>query len=116
MDELLLVDITSDSMAPVRLLDLINTTSSRADLRFGFNTGGDVFILNKRDGIIRRLVSLEPEVMLGDVNRDGVVNFSDISPFIALLAATEFQEEADTNGDGTVDFADIGPFISLLST
>ena len=59
-------------------------------------------------------VAVEP-TLLGDVNRDGAVNFLDISPFIALLATGEFQAEADTNGDGEFDFLDIGPFISLLS-
>ena len=116
LDELLLIDVTSDSTDPVRLLDLINTTSSRADLRFSFNTGGEAFILNKRDGIIRRLVSLETEFPLGDVNRDGVVDFLDIAPFIALLTAGDFQDEADTNGDDTVDFLDISPFIALLTS
>ena len=57
LDELLLIDVNSDSMDPVRLLELLNTTSPRADLRFSFDTGGDVFILNKRDGIVRRLVA-----------------------------------------------------------
>ncbi len=60
LSELRLVD---DAFDDVRLLDLINdaraarglSASSRADLRFGFNTPGQVFILNKRDGIIRRL-------------------------------------------------------------
>ena len=58
----------------------------------------------------------ELEVLLGDVDRNGVVDFSDISPFIAVLAANGDQAEADTNEDGLVDFSDIGPFISLLSS
>ena len=116
LDELLMIDVTSDSTDPVRLLDLIDPPSSRADLRFSFNTGGDVFILNKRDGIIRRLVSLEPEFPLGDINRDGVVDFLDIAPFIAVLTANSDQAEADINGDGTVDFLDISGFIALLNS
>ena len=52
---------------------------------------------------------------LGDVNRDGVVNFADITPFINLLTTSEFQYEADINGDGAVNFLDISPFIALLS-
>ena len=57
---------------------------------------------------------LESEFLLGDVNRDGVVNFFDISPFIAVLQAQDFQAEADIDGDGDVDFFDINPFIDLL--
>ena len=53
--------------------------------------------------------------ILGDVNVDGEVNFLDISPFIALLSAGNFQEEADIDGNGVVNFLDIAPFIRLLT-
>ena len=51
-------------MEPLRLLDLINesrtarglSAATRADLRFGINTPGEVYITNKQDGIVRRLV------------------------------------------------------------
>ena len=59
---------------------------------------------------------VEGPVLLGDVNRDGAVDFLDISPFIVLLSAGDFQAEADTNEDGVVDFLDISPFIILLSS
>lgn len=52
---------------------------------------------------------------LGDVNRDGMVNFFDISPFISLLSSGTFQVEADANEDGLVNFFDINSFIGLLS-
>ena len=54
-------------------------------------------------------------ILLGDVNTDDVVNFLDISPFIAILSAGDFQEEADVNQDGIVNFLDIAPFIGILS-
>jgi len=54
--------------------------------------------------------------LLGDVNKDGVVDFLDISPFISLLSTGEFQDEADIDSSGTVDFLDISPFIVLLSS
>ena len=57
-----------------------------------------------------------PEVLLGDCNQDGVVNFQDIAPFISILSAGGFRAEADINGDGVVDFADISPFISILAS
>ena len=53
--------------------------------------------------------------LLGDVNRDGVVDFLDISPFITVLASASFQTEADINMDLEVDFLDISPFILILS-
>ena len=52
---------------------------------------------------------------LGDVDRDGAVNFLDISPFIGLLTTGEYQLEADTNEDNDVNFLDISPFIQMLS-
>ena len=53
--------------------------------------------------------------ILGDINRDGEVNFLDVSPFISVLTAGEFLCEADINQSGVVNFLDISPFISLLS-
>lgn len=53
--------------------------------------------------------------MLGDVDRNGVANFLDIGPFIALLSDGGFQEEADIDEDESVNFLDIGPFIGILS-
>ena len=50
-----------------------------------------------------------------DVNQDGMVDFLDIAPFIAVLSSGGFQAEADCNGDTMVDFADIAPFIAALS-
>ena len=55
-------------------------------------------------------------MLLGDVNKDYVVNFLDISPFISILSAGGFQAEADTNEDGEVSFLDISSFISLLTS
>lgn len=58
-----------------------------------------------------------PEItLLGDANCDGIVNFLDISPFIALLSSGEFKAQADVDENGEVNFLDIAPFISILST
>lgn len=63
-------------------------------------------------GIVTEVVP----VLLGDVNTDGVVNFFDIAPFIALLSTETFQIEADMNQNGIVSFSDIAPFIVALSS
>ena len=55
-------------------------------------------------------------VLLGDVGRDGVVDFSDIAPFIGILQSGTFLEEADCNQDGVVTFADIPAFIGILQS
>ena len=54
-------------------------------------------------------------VLLGDVNLDQTVDFSDISDFISILSINGFQAEADFDGNGMVDFSDISPFIAALS-
>ena len=53
--------------------------------------------------------------LLGDVNRDGAIDFRDISPFIGLLSTGNMQFEADVNQDGVVNFVDISGFINLLA-
>lgn len=62
------------------------------------------------------VVSIPGAVLLGDVNLDGVVDFADIPPFIALLSTEGFQAEADIDLDGSITFMDIPPFIDILIT
>ena len=50
----------------------------------------------------------------GDVNLSGMVDFSDIAPFIAVLQGGMFQAEADCDCSTVVDFADIPAFIAIL--
>ena len=65
--------------------------------------------------IVIESVTVSPTFVLGDVNGDGIVNFLDISPFIGVLTAGDFQNEADINRDSSVSFLDISPFIGVLS-
>ena len=60
-------------------------------------------------------VTLIPEIILGDCNQDGVVDFFDISAFIEILTNAGDLEEADCNLDGEVSFLDIAPFIEILA-
>ena len=60
-------------------------------------------------------VSDVTDVLRGDANCDGEINFGDIAPFIALLSAGGDKPEADLNIDGEINFADIAPFITALS-
>ena len=55
------------------------------------------------------------EVLLGDVNQDGVVNLLDVAPFIAVLSSNNYQGEADCNKDGSVNLLDVEPFVAILS-
>ena len=58
----------------------------------------------------------ETKMLLGDVNRDGSVDFLDISSFISVLSSGGFEDNADINRDGSVTFLDIAPFIAILSS
>ena len=53
-------------------------------------------------------------ILLGDCNLDGVVDFSDIAPFVEILQAGSFLVQADCNQDDAVNFADIPAFIEIL--
>lgn len=55
-----------------------------------------------------------PDLLLGDCNQDGVVDFSDIPTFIEILTNGSFLAEADCNQDGVVNFSDIPTFIEIL--
>ena len=81
------------------------------DLNSVLSSGSDFF-----DPTVAVTVTLvAPTIILGDVNQDGEVNSLDINPFISILAAANFLEQADCNQDGVVNFLDIAPFIAILS-
>jgi carboxypeptidase T len=70
------------------------------------------------------MTHVETNVLSGDLNCDGTVDFGDINPFVLILADPAAWQAAhpdcpwqngDINGDGTVDFADINPFVGLLT-
>jgi len=71
--------------------------------------------VNSFDSNATLTVTLDSEVLLGDCNLDGVVDFLDISPFISILSTGGFLGQADCNQDGTVNFLDISSFIEILS-
>ena len=61
------------------------------------------------------IVSGDDEVLLGDINLDGVVNLLDVGPFVDIITSGDFQAEADINEDGEVNLLDVGPFVSILA-
>ena len=77
------------------------------------NDGGVSFDVVQSGGSLM-LTNFAP-ILLGDVNLDGVVDFSDIPAFIEVLSTGEFQAEADTDQSGFINFLDIPAFIRLLS-
>ena len=86
-----LIDIVSETLG---------TLIDRTDLRLGMDAAGELYIMTKQDGYIRRLVN---PVQPGDVNFDGEVNTADI---ILMLGAGKFEQDTDaTFSEGDVDGA-----------
>ena len=61
------------------------------------------------------LRAVDSQILIGDVNLDGMVNLLDVAPFVELVANSVFQTEADANHDGFVNLLDVAPFINILS-
>ena len=55
------------------------------------------------------------DVLLGDVNLDGIVNLLDVAPFVDRVSNGVFQSEADVNQDGLVNLLDVAPFVQILT-
>jgi hypothetical protein len=60
------------------------------------------------------VTAIDP-IILGDVNRDGIVNLLDVAPLVELLTSNIFQVEADINGDGVVNLLDVSGFVAILT-
>ena len=66
------------------------------------------------ENVIQFVVAVS-DVLLGDVNRDGVSDFEDIGPFIEALAnGAVYNPDADIDQNGEVNFLDVFPFILIL--
>ena len=103
----------------------IGFTSDTLFPNLQFNNSGQLVINYRLDGsstdfpdgvAVWSPANVVAAPVLGDVSMDGVVDFLDISPFIAVLSAGGNQAEGDINRDGEVNFLDISPFIQLLSS
>ncbi|MDB2686592.1 hypothetical protein N9Y42_05225 [Mariniblastus sp.] len=92
----------TDGVITMNSLAFITGTDTASGLDFAYQYG-------------QSTDTVEIDALLGDVNRDGAVDFDDISPFIVRLSTGTFQLEADVDEDGAVDFSDISPFINILS-
>ena len=109
------VPVTGGSQVYETIETVIESAAGDFDVVLNFdevgdNSGGPLFNLN-----FLSVVSPQSEVLLGDCNLDGIVNFSDISAFIDLLQSSTYLEQADCNEDGAVSFPDIPSFIAILS-
>lgn len=59
-------------------------------------------------------VTIGANITSGDLNGDGMVDLTDVSPFVDALASGEYSVAADVNLDGQVNLLDVGPLVELL--
>ena len=117
LDGILLDDlIAGESLTIVdRDVTLSGLLTDGSAFSFDLNSASNIASQDVFEAGSTLTVTLTPDLQLGDCNQDGFVNFSDIAPFISVLASDGYLAEADTNEDGAVTFDDISPFIVLLS-
>ena len=108
-DGLLELQPLDENLQPVRLLELINKTrearglraATRADTRFGINTPGEVYVLNKQDGVVRRLAAVPEQgtqLLAGDADQD--LDFDQLDLVRVQIAGKYLTGEAATWGEG----------------
>lgn len=86
--------------SPTTMLDLIRAESGnfglgRTDIRLEEGPDGELYILNKRDGVIRRFASTDG-LQAGDFNGDGAVDIADYTTWRDLLGVRYEQRDYDT--------------------
>ena len=127
LDESNSVTVEIEGVGSFSLTNDVDNPSDDFSLPFGTDlipAGADITIsyttnLEDTDANVRiQEITVSTEavsVLLGDANCDGVVNFLDITPFIAFLTSGQFKAQADIDGNGVINFLDITPFIAILT-
>ena len=101
----------------------INSRRSTEELGWNKENGAlflsDVVHYNAAGAILMAKVDTElmfnGDILLGDVNLDGSINFFDVPPFISVLLTQAYHPKVDMNQDGLSNFFDVGPFIFTLA-
>ncbi|MEW6252147.1 MAG: CRTAC1 family protein [Planctomycetota bacterium] len=135
------VRLTAGGRTQVQEVVSGSSTTSTEDLRLHFGLGAatqvdQIEVLWPRRGTLAartevyagpfaadQFALLEPQIVAGDLNCDGLIDFADINPFVLALGGRAGYEatypdcnwlNADANGDAQVDFEDINAFVALL--
>ena len=112
IDELLF----SHSGATKTLFELVretDPTATRVDLRFGQGPSGELYVLSKQDGYVRKmnlLVGSSPVTF--DFNADSRVDISDVDLLVGQIVAGNSDSEFDLDGNGGVDKSDLDEWLS----
>jgi glucose/arabinose dehydrogenase len=78
---------------------------SRTDLRFSVDADGEIYVMNKHDGVIRRIAGVVG-LDQGDADRDGDVDGADLAAWQANFGAGGDWSDGNFDADGAVDGAD----------
>ena len=105
----MLVDLKENEQLTILERDVVVTGNFADGSDFEFDLASNLISPDATLTITR-----VPEILLGDVNLDGLVSLLDVAPFVDLLTSGDFQLEADLNMDGVLDLLDIAPFVELL--
>ena len=87
------------------IADETGQNKSRTDLRFGVGPDGEIYVLNKHDGVVRRIVSVDG-ILDGDANRDGAVDGADFLTWQRNAGGSGDWSDGDFDGNALVDSAD----------
>jgi glucose/arabinose dehydrogenase len=103
----LALDHDNNPATPAQVFDDVNTmlADTRNDTRYGEGVFGEMYISTKRKGGVIYLVT-NSMPLLGDFNKDRVVDAADYTVWRDSLNATGYHLAADGNGDAKVDAAD----------
>lgn len=90
------------------LRDANNSNYSRTDTRWGVGSDGEIYIMSKRDGMVRRIAGI---VRHADFNTDGLLNCLDVDDLVMEIVAGTNSPLFDLTRDGVVDAADLDEWL-----
>ena len=93
------VDKSEEAGSEVATLFMFKAYNGMGVYKIGKNVGGDT-----------------PTPLTGDVNKDGIVNVSDVTELINMIlgSATPDAAVGDLNGDGTINVSDVTELINII--
>ena len=92
----------------VVIIDNLYNEIGRIALNSGLN--------NSSKNYIRNIISehYPEDILLGDLNQDGIINVLDVIQVVNLILSIGFNDLADVNLDGNVDVLDIVSIVNII--
>ncbi len=87
------------------ITDELGSNPGRTDLRFGVGPDDEIYVLNKRDGVVRKIVSVSG-ILDGDADRDGDVDGFDFLTWQRNAGKSGDWSDGDFNATAFVDSTD----------